>query len=810
MGPKKPRLQCRSCLTSFDRKERLENHQSKTKVKCTCCQRIFCNNHQYQQHRRSVVPPARQISDLNQIIQPPTAYGDAGAYQAFLLGKEREITDWTTRGENYEVINKMVDHKFTYKELYKWLIGIFCAQERAFKITLGFGFVLHNPLSGQFKYFYVSDNNYLFDRAYTIASRKDLETFMKKIIALDLPTNCYLAKPSSGWVLCGITNVQAKIIKLPGTLIGGGDLPSYLQTSKSISCLTTNMQTGKKYTDELCVFRCIALHQGASIKGLEIYTKSLLYEFEKFRGKEFKNGVTIFDIPLLEICFKFPINVYTLKEDKSVDTIYISPLRGTTLYLNLYEKHFSYISNLRAYSSNYKCDDCDRHFQRSDHLQQHLKKCQTGIKEVYRGGKFDASLDTVFDKLAKIGIFVPEEDRYFEYISVYDFEAMQVPDATRVHGRDMHYTHIPVTFSICSNIPGHMEPVHVQSDGSTQELVNQLVRLQLRHQEKSSQLMRDKFAWIFEKLENEEHQKLKRKFTKYCDLLPIISFNGSKYDIPLIRKYLPLALQTYDALPNFVIKKDRSYMVLATDRLKYMDLIFYLAAGTSLKKFYTAYKVTSPKGFFPYEYFSSISKLKDTRLPQRTAEMRAAVDRGERVPNDPYYSILRQKTISNENVDLCEKVFKEQGMKTFGDFVKYYNNHDVIGMVEGIEKMQKVYRDQRLDMFKDAVSLPRLTQKQIFRPLGDNYFTTFSKKHDYIYKELREGIVGGPSIVFTRMQERNVTLINGNLCKWIQGFDCNSMYLWCMGLPQCTGQYCLREKSLGFKKHSTTDKNFIL
>ena len=374
MGPKKPRLQCRLCFNTFDRKQRFENHKSKTKVKCSCCQRVFCNDHQYQQHQRSAVPPAPRISDLNQIIQPPTAYGDAGAYQAFLLGKWGEITDWTKRGENYEIINKMVNHKFTYKELYRWLLQIFCAQESAFKIALGFGFVLHNPLSRQFKYFYVSDNNYLFDRAYTIASRKDLENFMKKIIALDLPTNCYLAKPSSGWVLCGITNVQAKIIKLPGTLIGGGDLPPYLHNSKSIVGFTTNAQTGEKYTDELCVFRCIAKHQGASKKGLEILTKFLLHEFEKFRGKEFKNGVTIYDIPLLEICFKFPINVYTLNEYKSVDTIYISPLKGAALYLNLYEKHFSYISNLPAYSKNYKCSDCDRPFTQSGNLQQHIKK----------------------------------------------------------------------------------------------------------------------------------------------------------------------------------------------------------------------------------------------------------------------------------------------------------------------------------------------------------------------------------------------------------------------------------------------------
>ena len=92
----------------------------------------------------------------------------------------------------------------------------------------------------------------------------------------------------------------------------------------------------------------------------------------------------------------------------------------------------------------------------------------------------------------------------------------------------------------------------------------------------------------------------------------------------------------------------------------------------------------------------------------------------------------------------------KKDLKTFDDYVKYYNDLDAIGLVEGMVKMQKVYRDQGLDMFKDAVSLPRLAQKEIFRSLNEDYFTTFSEKHSHIFKELRNGIVGGPSIVFTR------------------------------------------------------------
>ena len=99
-------------------------------------------------------------------------------------------------------------------------------------------------------------------------------------------------------------------------------------------------------------------------------------------------------------------------------------------------------------------------------------------------------------------------------------------------------------------------------------------------------------------------------------------------------------------------------MVLGTNRLKYLDLTYYLANGTSLSKFYAVYKVTSPKGSLPYEFFSNVFKIKskDTNLPQQTPQMRAMVDRGENVSSDPYFSVLRQTMISNEDVDLCEKV----------------------------------------------------------------------------------------------------------------------------------------------------------
>ena len=133
--------------------------------------------------------------------------------------------------------------------------------------------------------YYVSENKMLFDKSYTFDSKKDKESFMKKLIGVDLATNCYLQKPSSGLVLCSLTNAQAKITNLTNVLSRVGNLPDYLKNSKCIKSLTHNKNTGLPYEDNLCLFRCFALHHKLLIERLERYAEDLGQEFEEYRGK---------------------------------------------------------------------------------------------------------------------------------------------------------------------------------------------------------------------------------------------------------------------------------------------------------------------------------------------------------------------------------------------------------------------------------------------------------------------------------------------------------------------------------------------
>ena len=143
-------------------------------------------------------------------------------------------------------------------------------------------------------------------------------------------------------------------------------------------------------------------------------------------------------------------------------------------------------------------------------------------------------------------------------------------------------------------------------------------------------------------------------------------------------------------------------------------------------------------------------------------------------------------------------------MSTFADYVRYYNNCDIIGFVEAVEKMIANEKNNGLDMFKVSVSLPGLTQRYLFNNLSerdDDYFVGFGPEHKHLARLLRDNIVGGPSIIFHRYQERDKTLIKDKyLCKKVLGYDANSLYLYCLGQLMPTGYYTAQEECNNYRK----------
>ena len=153
-------------------------------------------------------------SDLNQPIYPQSGFEGEEGYKKQLEKNWNEIRDKQTTFVYGTDINKELTPEFTYRDLQKLLLEIATKCKTAFKVNIAFGFMLYHNMDDEYRYYYPSSNNVLFDRMITISSRADISKLMKHLIDLDLPENYYMKRPSSGWCLAGLTNVLISALYL--------------------------------------------------------------------------------------------------------------------------------------------------------------------------------------------------------------------------------------------------------------------------------------------------------------------------------------------------------------------------------------------------------------------------------------------------------------------------------------------------------------------------------------------------------------------------------------------------------------------
>ena len=71
--------------------------------------------------------------------------------------------------------------------------------------------------------------------------------------------------------------------------------------------------------------------------------------------------------------------------------------------------------------------------------------------------------------------------------------------------------------------------------------------------------------------------------------------------------------------------------------------------------------------------------------------------------------------------------------------------------MSAINAHREAERRDKLDLLKDAISLPGLTMRYLMMNLEKsqgNFFTTFSAEHQDIAEQIEQHIRGGASIVF--------------------------------------------------------------
>ena len=299
---------------------------------------------------------------------------------------------------------------------------------------------------------------------------------------------------------------------------------------------------------------------------------------------------------------------------------------------------------------------------------------------------------------------------------------------------------------------------------------------------------------------------LQEHFERYCIVLPVFGFNSAKYDNNLIKSYLlPILVNDRDIEPT-VIRKANQFVSFKIGDNKLVDIMIFFGGATSLDSFFKAYKSKETKDFFPYEWFDCLEKMNNKELR----------------PYDSYFSVLGNsnplendyndfQNLVNKGLTTEQAVFKlrmdripptgaeiysclqsvweNNNMQYFSDFLKWYNNKGVVPTLEAMQKMFE-FCHKGIDMLKLGCTLPNLANVCLHKST-DSKFYPFTESDKDLLEKIREDMVGGPSIVFTRKAVVDGTFIrkSWNLCKSVVGIDAGQLYPYSMCQPMPTGLY---------------------
>ena len=834
---------CATCGRVFTRRFTLQRHASRCRPKpftCDVCHSSFGRKWNLDQHKRTVqcggppqpepAPKRRKVTHLHEDpVTPPPVEPSNDNLSSELQDAVRE--NWTSIRTH--VVNGPVQTRYNRRltsldtrDLHEPLCVLFDQQTTAFKINCSYGFLLKNKTTNRFRYYHSSNNccgRYL-EEPSLVTNSQTFNAFLERIKETDVLQSAIAQRPNSDWVVELLTNVTFFLNRIIHHPIGcvGVTLPDYLKHNKAVVGLEKDHHRNATYNDNLCLFRCLALHQGCDVRHLEAMVVTLYAKYTDTLVHDFA-GVTIEDVHKVETKFKTNVVIYQLvktPDGKTVaELVRRSPAQyPETMYVHLYETHFSYIRDMKKFSHSYRCSKCENSmWKRPAWLERHELRCEAGVNRIYKGGVYHPP-QSIFQRLDDEGIVVGEGLRYYPYRATFDFECYfdreNIP--TNTDHVEWIARHVPLSVSVASNVPGYEPAQCYITDGDSDKLVADMMvhltaisdtaydALLPSYVDVLADLDARKHAWEEETKEAEEedeeeedeeeeaengkktvnpYKTLENQLQVWLHQLPVVGFNSGRYDLNAIKKFfVPLLIHNNAA----VIKRQNTYMCLSTDQLKFVDICNYLAPGVSYDKYLKAYGCELQKGHFPYEYMDNLQKLEDRVLP----------------PQSAFFSRLKNEGISNDDYARCQAVWCDNGMETLREYLIWYNNRDVTPFLQAIDKQFAFYQQHNIDMFKDGISVPGLSLLHLFNDLpNDTYFTVFNRTNSDLHQLVKDNIVGGPAIIFHRYHEKDVTKIRGGgeTCRSIVGYDANALYLWAIMQDMPTGWYTRRREENKFR-----------
>ena len=512
--------------------------------------------------------------------------------------------------------------------------------------------------------------------------------------------------------------------------------------------------------------------------------------------------------------------------------------------------HICYVDNINALFKAFRCPTCDTYFQKTGNLERHLVRCSERVKHIYPKNVYQLR-ETLFDKLDSFDIQYTDGQRLFTNLAVFDFESICIPEEKFKNSETTTWIgkHVPISVSITSNlitmpkflcnsnprdlVESFIDAVEGLATQSKAQMKLKFLEIETAIKSKLSRTLdslnerrcRNQRGFEFKDQcfedDNEEKDastqflqmqknqliELQEHLERYCNVLPVFGFNSAKYDINLIKScLLPILINGRNMEPT-LIKKANQFVSFKFGDVQLLDNMSFLGGATSLDSFLKAYKTAETKGFFPYEWFDCPQKMNNSELPPYDAFFNKLrnVNPLEKDYSD-YQNLLSsgfktEEALSKmkfskpppsgeENYQYLLDVWNHEKMCTFKDFLRWYNNKDVVPTLEAMQKMLAFYHMKGIDMLELGCTLPILANNCLHKSTNTKFYP-FTETDKDLLQKIREDMVGGPSIVFTRKVVVEKTFIRDSrkICKSFVGIDAKVSCILILCASPCQQDY---------------------
>ena len=230
-------------------------------------------------------------------------------------------------------------------------------------------------------------------------------------------------------------------------------------------------------------------------------------------------------------------------------------------------------------------------------------------------------------------LFIRINKKLFKNLATFDFESICIQEETFKDTKTTNWIrkHVPISVSISSNlleesiflcnsdshhlVPssiGCLEGLALQSETQMKLLfldIETTIKIKLgsileeltqRHNRKEQASLDDcenenSPSTQFLQIQKNQLMELQDPLVRYCNVLPVFGFGSAKYDLKIIKSYLPPILVNERDVEPSVIKKANQLISFSFGNIQLLDIMNFLGGATSLDSLLRVNKTTKQK-----------------------------------------------------------------------------------------------------------------------------------------------------------------------------------------------------------------------